>query len=119
MGLTRRISAIERGYYKIDDTLVRHIHDLHEIEKLNVINEMFKELVRNVVERDKVQFKDQCPEFFENPEQETKMALDILSERQMWRENYYNFVRDMVYKKEPASYDEGLATLSKLKDLTS
>jgi len=78
VGLTRRIMAIERGYEEDDKTLIRHVYDLNAIIQAKMINSNFIELAKTVMISDGKQFKNQHPEYMENPISEIKQSLKLL-----------------------------------------
>jgi len=97
VGLTRRIMAIERGYHADDKTLIRHIYDLNAINQMGKITNDFFDLARTIVNRDARQFKNQHPEFSEDPVSEIVKSLAILKTSPDWKERYQEFIETMVY----------------------
>lgn len=78
VGLTRRIIAIDRGYHDDDRTLIRHVYDLHTIESANPISNGFLMLATEVALNDAQQFKNQHPEYANNPADEINHSLEGL-----------------------------------------
>lgn len=112
VGLTRRVSAIDRKYYCDDPTLVRHVYDLNAIKSANKLNLKFFDLAKQVVFNDANQFKNQYPEYLEDPSSEIQRSLEILKNSKIWRERYQNFVDSMVYDKSTMiEYDKALQIL--------
>jgi hypothetical protein len=115
IGLTRRIMAIERGYYDDDKALIRHIYDLNAIKNRGKITNNFFELAKTIVNRDTKQFKNQHPEFSEDPVTEMKRSLALLKNKPQWKERYQAFVETMVYDDTPAlEYENALKNVSEL-----
>lgn len=115
IGLTRRIMAIERGYYEDDKALIRHIYDLNAIKKMGKITDKFFELARTIMSRDSKQFKNQHPEFAEDPITEINNSLAILKNKSQWEERYQSFVETMVYDDRPTEdYEKALAEVNLL-----
>lgn len=102
VGLTRRISAIERQYHHDDPTLVRHIYDLNAIKRADKINSVFFDLAKIIVDSDAKQFKYQHPEYYNNPSTEIRESLTILKEKVLWKQRYQQFTDSMVYDKNAA-----------------
>ena len=115
VALTRKISAIERGHYPDDPTLVRHIYDLIAIQRSDNIQEHFFTLAPAVVDQDAKQFKSQHPEYAANPLSEIQRSLDILKTHSRWKERYQEFKDLMIYSKSTApSYQEALEQVGAL-----
>jgi len=112
VGLTRRIMAIERGYHHDDKTLIRHVYDLNAIRQANKISDDFFSLAKAIVNHDSMQFKNQHPEYFDDPRSEIMQSLAILKSKPMWKERYQEFIETMVYDNRGAlEYEEAMATL--------
>ena len=99
VGLTRRIAANERGYYKLDPTLVRHIYDLSAIYEANQLKENFYKITKNIVMTDAYQFRNQYPEYFADPIYEINQSLLVLEKNSEWKQHYVDFIETMVYDK--------------------
>jgi predicted nucleotidyltransferase component of viral defense system len=97
VGLTRRVIAIERNYHPEDNTLVRHIYDLNSIIHANKMTEDFFKLAKIIIKNDAIQFKNQHPEYAENPISEIQESLKILREKTIWNDYYQTFLSEMVY----------------------
>ncbi len=115
VGLTRRIAAIERQYHYDDETLVRHIYDLHALKQAARINETFIYLANIIVNSDAKQFKNQHPEYFNNPAAEIRESLGILKNKKLWKERYQRFIDSMVYDKtDVPDYDRAVQSLGNI-----
>lgn len=115
VGLTRRIAAIERKYHYDDKTLVRHVYDLNAFKQADKINDIFFELAKTVVNYDAKQYKNQHPEYFNDPSTEIRQSLEILKNSEPWKERYYKFIDSMVYDKTAmVSYDSAIDNLEKI-----
>jgi predicted nucleotidyltransferase component of viral defense system len=112
VGLTRRISAIEREHHYDDATLVRHIYDLHAIKQADRIHTTFFDLAKIIVSSDATQFKNQHPEYFNDPATEIRQSLKILKNSEQWKERYQKFIDSMVYDKTAMpDYDNAIQSL--------
>lgn len=112
VGLTRRIAANERGYYKLDPTLVRHIYDLSAIYTANQLGEEFYSITKNIVMTDAQQFKNQYPEYFADPIKEINQSLLVLEKNPEWKQRYADFIETMVYDKtNTRTYEEAVQLL--------
>ncbi|PJD90489.1 MAG: hypothetical protein CK426_00385 [Legionella sp.] len=115
VGLTRRIAAIDRGYHDDDRTLIRHVYDLHTIESVDPIPNNFLMLAKEVILNDAHQFKNQHPEYTDNPEEEINHSIELLRNKALWRERYEDFINDMVFNPDSApDYDEALNVIADL-----
>ena len=117
VGLTRRIMAIERGYHHDDRTLIRHVYDLNAIKKKGKINDNFFDLARIIINRDANQFKNQHPEYANDPTSEIKRSLDLLKNKSLWKERYQIFLETMVYDNTTAvGYEAAIDVLEDLSE---
>lgn len=115
VGLTRRIAAIERQYCYDDATLVRHVYDLNAIKKADRIKDTFYDLAEIIINSDAKQFKNQHPEYFNNPAAEIYQSLQILKNKPVWKERYQQFTDSMVYEKiTMPAYDSAIQTLEEI-----
>jgi len=99
VGLTRRVAAIERQRHYDDTTLIRHVYDLNAVKQANRINNIFFELAKTIVLADAKQFKNQHPEYFNDPATEIRQSLEVLKNKGIWKERYHQFTSSMVYEK--------------------
>lgn len=117
VGLTRRIAAIDHGYYRDDKTLIRHVYDLAGISSANLLGKDFLSLVNQVIQHDAKQFKNQYPEYFVDPIKEIKLSLAILKTHPEWENRYNKFLEDMVYAAQAKpSYHDALNVIEKLSE---
>ena len=115
VGLTRRIISIERGNHYDDQSLIRHVYDLHAIESVEPISNDFLMLAKDIVLTDARQFKNQNPEYAANPAEEIKRSLELLRTKPVWRERYQDFVENMVFNPDSAAdYDEAINVIADL-----
>lgn len=97
VGLTRQIIAIKRGYYHEDPNLIRHVYDLAAIFKNNLIDQHFYALAFPVMQNDAAQFKNQHPEYADDPCAEINKTMQLLKEDPIWADRYKNFITNMVF----------------------
>lgn len=97
VALTRKIIAIERGYYHDDPSLIRHVYDLNAIYHKDILVSSFYELALSIMVTDIQQFKNQHPEYAKDPIDEIKKSLEILRINSMWQERYQSFIDNMIY----------------------
>lgn len=115
VGLTRRIIAIERGRHNDDQSLIRHVYDLNAIESAKPIPDEFLILAKDIILTDAQQFKNQNPEYAENPAEEINRSLDILRTKPLWRERYQDFIENMVFNPDAApDYDKAINVIAEL-----
>lgn len=111
VALTRR-TAVEIADAKgpRDQTLVRHIYDLHMIRDHYDTAEAAL-LVRDIVAQDAEEFGNQFPAYRDDPMAETLRAVETLVNEPVYIERYTVFLRDMVYG-EHADYADCVKTLT-------
>jgi len=115
VGLTRKIIAIEREYHPDDSTLVRHVYDLNSIKTADRINTNFFTLAKTIISNDAKQFKNQHPEYSENPVAEIRQSLLLLKSKSIWKERYREFIETMVYANTSAlKYDKAIHILEQI-----
>ena len=115
VGLTRRIAAIERKSHYDDPTLVRHIYDLNAIRQADRINDIFFNLAKAIINYDAKQFKNQHPEYFNDPGTEIRQSLEVLKSKVLWKERYQKFIDAMVYDKTATTnYDNAILLLENI-----
>lgn len=113
--ITRRISGAERGYVSKDKSIIRHLYDLYRIERAALIQEDISLLIEKVILRDRINFKNQYPEYWEDPFKEIDWSIKILLEDLNWKKNYDLFLGDMVYEESPPNYSESLDVLCRIR----
>lgn len=112
VGLTRHITAIERGREDDDKTLIRHVYDLNAINEANKINSSFTEFAKTIVISDGKQFENQHPEYAADPSTEIRRSLALLKAKPLWKERYEEFIEAMVYDNTNIlPYDQAIITL--------
>ncbi len=115
VGLTRRVVAIERQYHFDDKTLIRHVYDLNSIKKADKISDAFYGLSKVIIENDAAQFKNQHPEYSDNPAAEITRSLMLLKESVLWKSRYEEFINSMVYEIESAQpYEKAIQIIEQL-----
>lgn len=115
VALLRRVAAYERDNKKEDDeTIVRHIYDLHLIREYLADNTSIRKLIKEVIQTDVEQFGHQSQEFKDNPIEELRYGLKILNEMPIYKKRYEKFIGPLVYHRAPASWDDAINTITKL-----
>lgn len=116
VSITRRIAAVERGHIGKDKVLIRHLYDLSQIEKLGVLNQDYYDLIAKTIQHDRKKFQNQHPEYVECYVQEIDRSIQLLIEDTSWKDNYNNFIQDMVYAQQEAPpYPNCLALLQHIR----
>lgn len=113
VGLTRRIATIQHREYYNDSALVRHMYDLYKINSMGKLGDEFPALVDKLLITEVDKFKSHNTEYSKNPHKEIVRALDILKTKE-WKENWEQFINDMVFELNPPSYDEAIQNLDEL-----
>jgi predicted nucleotidyltransferase component of viral defense system len=117
VALLRRTAAFDRDNTKDDDeTLVRHVYDLHLIRNL-LNSDALKEFVHRVIQIDVDQFGNQCNQFKNNPFEELQHGLKLLLENPIHKKRYEMFIGPLVYNPEAASWEDAISTISELAHL--
>lgn len=115
VALLRRTAHVDRDPSRKDDeTLVRHVYDLHMVTAEGYDAHSLRPLVDAVMKVDVEQFGHQHPEFMENPVAELHHGLDCLRSGAIHQSRYDRFIGPLVYHESPASWDEALATVVEL-----
>ena len=96
VGLTRRAGAELAGLDEPDTTLVRHLHDLHELREHYDPADVAV-LAREVMISDAEAYGNQFPAYRENPMRETLRAVEGLAADPGYSRRYGEFQRLMVY----------------------
>jgi Nucleotidyl transferase AbiEii toxin, Type IV TA system len=116
VALTRRLGtelAVANG--PRDDTLPRHVYDLHVVRPHYDPSELIA-LARAIMLADAKAYGHQFPAYRENPVAETLRAIRGLSADEYFARSYATFLRDMVYGETP-DFETALATLTALADV--
>ncbi len=116
VALTRRvITAKEKDRY-YSQALVRHIYDLHMIDKHSPLGEEFTDLAVKVVEGDRNHFKKHSNLYYADPVKAIKHSLSELEENLDWQSAWNAFIEAMVYG-DKLTYEEAMETLRALSEL--
>ncbi len=112
VALTRRTAKELAGLEaNPDDTLVRHIYDLHALMKA-VDEATVIDLARDIARTDAVEFRNQYPAYADDIAGETRKAIDALGS-DTTRRLYDRFLSSMVYGERP-EFNAALATVVEL-----
>lgn len=105
--MLRRTMSVKRDSKRKDDeTLVRHIYDVHCITTEHKIDmDVLKPIFDIVLEEDKRRYGTQHQEFVDNPRNELKLGLVELETNVEFRNRFNAFVAPMVYSSEPCDFD--------------
>lgn len=112
VSLLRRTAACNRDTTQADDeTLIRHVYDLHLIGLALTNFNSLKELVDKVIQIDVDQFGNRHEEFRAHPSQELKYGLNLLITNPIYRERYKKFIGPLVYHPSPATWEQAIQTV--------
>lgn len=111
VALTRRIATTKHRNHYRDESLVRHIYDLYQIEQADLFTKQFETLVPQIVMDDRKQYRNHNDAYYCNPVAEIERALDELKTDPEWQENWERFVNSMVYDKEKPTYKKAMENL--------
>ncbi|STY28807.1 Nucleotidyl transferase of uncharacterised function (DUF1814) [Legionella wadsworthii] len=113
IALLRRTAAYERNLSGTDDeTLVRHIYDLHLIHQSNADKDKISKLVKEVIEVDIKDYGNKHPQFRDDPYKELLYGYERIQEQEKYKVRYQNFIGPLVYNKNPASWEESMKSLN-------
>lgn len=117
VSLLRRTASHARDNSRADDeTLIRHVYDLHLIYESMASPSNLKPMVERVVEIDKNQFGNQHEEFVADANSELRYGLSLLIEQAHHQERYIQFIGPLVYHPSPAKWDEAISSVQELAD---
>ncbi|HAT6992498.1 TPA: hypothetical protein JAN52_08760 [Legionella pneumophila] len=115
VALLRRTAAYERNPSgKDDETLVRHIYDLHLINRSNADKDKISKLIKKVIEIDIKDFGNQHHQFRDDPYKELLYGFEQIQNQEKFRERYQKFIGPLVYNKNPASWEESMTSLNQI-----
>lgn len=115
VALLRRTAHVDRDLSRKDDeTLVRHVYDLHMVTASGYDPQALRPLVDAVMRVDADQFGHQHPAFLENPVAELHHGLARLRADPIHQSRYECFIGPLVYHDSPASWDEALQSVVEL-----
>lgn len=85
-----------------DQTLIRHLYDIHQIKEKNPDidknEELIKSLMKTLIQNDATDFSNQHQEFINNPIGELNKAMSFALSSNLIRKNYDDFLEHMVYQ---------------------
>lgn len=117
VAVLRKTAAVQRDSQRKDDeTLIRHIYDLHLIRDSIPDLPALQHLVQQVIDTDVSQFGNQHAEFRQAPHKELRFGASCLVEQQIHKQRYEKFIGPLVYHKSPADWEAALTTLLVLTD---
>lgn len=115
VALLRRTAQVDRDRSRKDDeTLVRHVYDLHTVTALGYDPRALGRLIDAVIQKDSDQFGRQHPEFRQDPAAELHHGLVCLCTDSIHRSRYERFIGPLIYHESPASWDEALSAVARL-----
>ncbi|WP_121876001.1 nucleotidyl transferase AbiEii/AbiGii toxin family protein [Umboniibacter marinipuniceus] len=115
VSLLRRTASHARDNSRADDeTLIRHVYDLHLIYESMASPADLKAMVKRVIEIDKSQFGNQHEEFVNDANSELRYGLSLLIEQSHHLARYDQFIGPLVYHPSPAKWDEAISSVQEL-----
>lgn len=116
ISMLRRTMLVKRyPERKDDDTLVRHIYDVHCIEQDQSCDfETLKPLFQTVLAEDVQRFGSQHPEFVAEPIQELLLGIQELETNTLFRERFTAFVTPMVFNTDIPDFDTCFASFKRI-----
>jgi len=114
--LNRRVADVERRGINPENSIIRHLFDLHAIQEKRGITKIFEKLVPDVVLRDRERFKGKSPHFFENTLEEIAFGTKALNQNIEWQKRYQHFIGNMVFEKNCPTFKDALKTLDTLNE---
>lgn len=117
VSLLRRTASHARDNSRADDqTLIRHVYDLHLIFTTMTSPQSLQSMVQKVIETDRKQFGSQHKEFVDNANLELRYGLSLLIEQPEHKERYQQFIGPLVYHPSPAQWDEAISSIKSFAD---
>ncbi|MDR7135319.1 hypothetical protein J2X06_002528 [Lysobacter niastensis] len=112
VALTRRIGEERSRGDGRDDTLLRHVYDLHVIRP-HYNHPEVNAMIPKIMVADAIAFGGRYRSYAEDPHAETLRVIAALREDSSYGERFRQFHQSMVYG-EVVSFDAGLATLDEM-----
>lgn len=113
IALTRRIAMELAGLSRDPDpTLVRHIYDLHLMQR-HIDTGQVSAMARDIAAADAKEFRNQYPAYAADIAGETRKALNALQTDPAYRSRYGDFVIAMAYGERP-EFNAAFGTVIKL-----
>ena len=117
VSLLRRTALHARDNSRLDDeTLIRHVYDLHIIYESIKSHSDLKPMVAHVIDIDKNQFGTQHKEFVNDPNSELRYGLSLLIDQAHHQKRYHQFIGPLVYHPSPAKWGEAIMSVQKFAD---
>lgn len=115
VSLLRRTALHSRNSERADDqTLIRHVYDLHLISNSLSTPDNLQNLVEHVIDIDKKQFGNQHIDYVVDAKNELRYGLSLLLEQPKHEARYKQFIGPLVYHPSPANWHEAISTVQKL-----
>lgn len=112
VSLLRRTAACNRDTTQADDqTLIRHVYDLHLIGLALTNFNSLNALVDKVIQIDVDQFSNRHKKFKEHPHQELRYGLDLLTTKLIYKDRYKKFIGPLLYHPSPATWEQAIQTV--------
>jgi len=112
--LSRTVHVNRDPSRKDDETLVRHVYDLHMATSGEYDMAALRTLVKAVIQTDMAKFGNQHAEFVTNPADVLGYGLGCLQTNSIYQDRYERFTGPLVYHDEPATWDEALQNVAEL-----
>lgn len=106
VALTRRIAATQTKERSTDKHLVRHLYDLSQLYKKDLLTNQYHLIVKNIILKDKNLFEKQNPAYASNPLDTSELALNLLFRDEHWQNHWNLFLQQMVYEKDKPTFEE-------------
>lgn len=115
--LAMALSKSKKPDISLKDTmLIRHLYDIYciNLKHPEVVNNTsgLSILMIEIIRKDAQDFKSQHPQFSSDPQREMLSALRYASQSAELREQYSQFIRDMVYASTCPEFEEVLEVFS-------
>ena len=114
VALTRRTAAEIASGSPRDNTLIRHLYDLH-VTKSHYAMTNVASLAEGIMLEDAQVFGNQFPAYRANPMAETRVAISAFEADPSYAQNFDTFQRFMVYD-EAMKFASCISTLKELAD---
>lgn len=115
VALLRRTAQVDRDPTRKDDeTLVRHVYDLHMVTSPGYDVVALRALVYVVMQTDAAQFGNQHAQFLSTPVAELLHGLECLRTNPCHQARYERFIVPLVYHNDPAAWSDALETVTEL-----
>lgn len=116
LSMMRRTASAAKSNDSVDDeTLIRHIYDIYQIQNAQPARiGLLGKLVAKAISIDNKRYGRQYPQMLESPIEELRFGLMLLADTKKFEERYNNYIGPMVYAERPVKWSKAIAVFTTL-----